>query len=341
VNPFDNKCVIVDEIHNLISTIVNNRQIGRAIYKFLMSAKNMKIILLSGTPIINYPHEIAFLLNLITGPRLVYDLKANKESEWNADKINEILNDNKYVDSYEIDTNARKMTIAFLPVGFARSPQSNKVAREAYVKNKTDKYALASDEVRIDMLIEEFRDAGMNISKKFSTKEVLTLPEEESEFNSLFVDFKSVSVKNKMMFMRRILGTVSFYSTYSPDLYPSKTVNEVPLAMTDTQFSLYEKARGDERKKEKASSINKEKAAASNNVFTNSGNVYRFYSRALCNFAFPEGIDRPFPSKLAMMKKEVDVEDDFDNLAESYDKTNVDANGLEKVDFAKEYQKLL
>lgn len=344
VNPFDNKCVIVDEIHNLISTIVNNRQIGGAIYKLLMSAKNLKIILLSGTPIINYPYEIAFLLNLITGPRLVYDLKANKESDWNTDKIDDILRNNKYVDSYEIDTNARKMTIAFLPVGFARSPDSNKVARESYVKKKDDKYSLASDDVRISMIIDEFRDAGMNISKKFSTKEVLTLPEKQEDFNSLFVDFDSVSVKNKLMFMRRILGTVSFYSTYSPELYPSKTVTEVPLTMTDTQFSLYEKARGDERKKEKASSKNKKKAAASN-MFTNSGNVYRFYSRALCNFAFPEGIDRPFPSKLAMMKKEVDVEEDleFDNLAEGFDKANVGTgdDGLAKVDFTKEYQKLL
>jgi hypothetical protein len=83
-NPFDNKCVVVDEIHNLISMVSNNGKIGRAIYNLLMQAKNLKLILLSGTPIINYPHEVAFLLNLVTGPRKIYKAKAAKASSFDT-----------------------------------------------------------------------------------------------------------------------------------------------------------------------------------------------------------------------------------------------------------------
>ena len=69
VNPFSNKVVIIDEAHNLISRIVNKLSSATAlsmkIYKYLMDAENCKIILLSGTPIINYPNEIGIFFNII------------------------------------------------------------------------------------------------------------------------------------------------------------------------------------------------------------------------------------------------------------------------------------
>ena len=74
-NVFDNSFVIIDEIHNLISRIVNGSRLSRAIYNNLMQAENCKMVLLSGTPIINNPYEIATLINLIRGPMCIYNLK--------------------------------------------------------------------------------------------------------------------------------------------------------------------------------------------------------------------------------------------------------------------------
>ena len=37
------------------------------LYEYLMSAENCRVILLSGTPIINYPNEIAILYNILRG----------------------------------------------------------------------------------------------------------------------------------------------------------------------------------------------------------------------------------------------------------------------------------
>ncbi len=70
-NPFDNSVVIIDEAHNFVSMIVNKMQQKKAnsykLYEYLMAATNARIVLLSGTPIINYPNEIGIMFNILRG----------------------------------------------------------------------------------------------------------------------------------------------------------------------------------------------------------------------------------------------------------------------------------
>jgi len=70
-NPFDNSVVIIDEAHNFVSRIVNKikkaNTIPYQLYQFLLSAKNARIVLLTGSPIINYPNEIGILYNILRG----------------------------------------------------------------------------------------------------------------------------------------------------------------------------------------------------------------------------------------------------------------------------------
>ena len=63
----NNKILIIDEVHNLISMIFNQGKKGLYFYETIMNAKDLKIIFLSGTPIINDPGEIAILFNLLAG----------------------------------------------------------------------------------------------------------------------------------------------------------------------------------------------------------------------------------------------------------------------------------
>lgn len=67
----DDKVLIIDEVHNLVSIMVNamrsKRYRGVSIYNKIMSAKNLRIIALSGTPIINFPFEVAVLMNILAG----------------------------------------------------------------------------------------------------------------------------------------------------------------------------------------------------------------------------------------------------------------------------------
>jgi hypothetical protein len=70
-NPFDNSVIIIDEAHNFVSRIVNKLKrptsMAYRLYHFLLSAQNAKVVLLTGTPIINYPNEIAVLFNILRG----------------------------------------------------------------------------------------------------------------------------------------------------------------------------------------------------------------------------------------------------------------------------------
>lgn len=295
-NPFDGKCVIVDEIHNVISRISNQRDIGKAIYKLLMSTKNCKLIFLSGTPIINYPHEIAYLLNLITGYRNVYQFKCTKDSMIKNEDVQALLSKNMYVDTCQLDPNGKRVLVTFLPQGFIyENRASSTVMRES--KDGPGEEKLKEE------VFKQLKAQGISMQKDVVVQQMTTLPEEEDEFNRFFVNFAKNEVANPLLFMRRILGTVSYYSTYSPELYPSVDVHPTPIQMNDFMFSQYEKYRLIERKKESKGK------PSGGNIFKSSGQVYRFYSRAICNFVFPKEVQRPFPSKLSQMKKEVDEEE--------------------------------
>lgn len=314
INIFDNKCVVIDEIHNLISTIVNNSDIGKKIYKLLMTAKNSKLILLSGTPIINYPHEIAYVINLITGPRKQYEISAVKHSTFDYEDIQEILRKNEHIDSYFIDINSKRIHVSFLPTGFVM--KNRETVETARSKPITDLSLLNS-------LLKQFTERGMSLSKKTIAQEFKTLPENDEEFNRYFIDFDRNLVTNQNMFKRRILGAVSYYGYYNEKLYPSVKINEVRLPMTSTQFAIYQQSRKTEMEIER-----KKKPKEGSNPLNEAGQVYKAYSRANCNFVFPKDIDRVFPKDLRQMMRGMDL----DSVEEK------EVNKLEKSEFKAEYE---
>ena len=91
---FDNTFVIVDEAHTF-GSIIRNRtsKNGRELFNRLINAKNMKILLLTGTPITNHPFEAAILFNLIRPGIFPYD-----EEEFQKEYINK---GNKGVEKFQ------------------------------------------------------------------------------------------------------------------------------------------------------------------------------------------------------------------------------------------------
>ena len=89
-NPFSNKVIIIDEAHNFVSRIVNklkkNDSLSMVLYRFLMEADNVKIIMLTGTPIINYPNEIAVLYNILRGYIKTWKFPLTNESRQKVDE---------------------------------------------------------------------------------------------------------------------------------------------------------------------------------------------------------------------------------------------------------------
>ena len=300
-SPFDNTCVVIDEVHNLVGRIVNGGVTGRPIYNMLMNASNCKVILLSGTPVINYPYEIAYIINLITGNRTLYTSDIERGS---LEQLEDNMSRSRYVDYFRIDRPKKRLYFSLLPEGFEWKSQT-----EITVSRTDSKDALYS-------LTKALSDVGIRLSepkpqpavRKPARKQdyyFRALPEDEDVFNSTFIDMEKGTFRNGMMFMRRILGAVSYYNSMSPEFFPSVKTNQVPLKMPDNMFREYAEKRMVERKKEQGAK------PSGGNIFKDSGQVYRFYSRAISNFVFPDEIKRVFPSDLRKIKNEIDDIDRF------------------------------
>lgn len=72
-SPFKNNVVVIDEVHNFVREIINESAPANIFYNWIVNAEDIKIVFLSGTPIINRPAEIAILFNMLRGSLLVFD----------------------------------------------------------------------------------------------------------------------------------------------------------------------------------------------------------------------------------------------------------------------------
>jgi hypothetical protein len=152
VNPFDDKVVIIDEAHNLVSRIANTGSkrgsIAYRLYHDLMDATNAKIIFLTGTPIINTPREIGILFNMLRGYIKTWTFSLEPTT---SDKVNtEILTEEfrkeglAMYDYVEYTTN--KLVITRNPFGFVnvyrrgkRGGSARKGAKRITKRNLSDK----------------------------------------------------------------------------------------------------------------------------------------------------------------------------------------------------------
>jgi hypothetical protein len=333
--PFDNSFIIIDEIHNLISRIVNGSRLAKSIYNHLMNASDAKLILLSGTPIINQPYEIATLINLVRGPIKEYNielLKKSKVPDLNA--AVELLKEKKlycYIDT--INYNENIISITLLPNNYKRiNDDSINIAKSKWTDSADDVIKKIVD------ILNKTDIVKLSIRSKIINNEAL--PTDKEVFNKMFIDDsgggggggngdnKNITIKNEDLFKRRILGTISYYKTTGSELFP-KMLPSVSreLYMSDHQIKKYLEVRLIEIRMDDKKKLFKKGGA--NDDF---GSVYRAFSRMICNFAFPDEINRIFPQDIRLiMKKEVA---NVDN-----DKSSQSDNGADGVDAAKQLNK--
>lgn len=305
---FDNSFVVIDEVHNFISRVVNGSKLARSVYNSLMMASNCKLVLLSGTPVINNPYEIATLINLIRGPMQMTELSLTKNSSipTSDQLVSQLKKDGlySYIDDINFDKSNNKISLSLLPYGYQReSNESTKIHFSTW--KETEKNMLKNIIGSINTIKQ------VKVKSIPSTSSFYALPNKPDEFNKMFIDSsdeENIKLKNQDLFKRRILGTLSYYKTTGTELFPELLPTKYQyLDMTNHQISVYAGVRNKERAMDNTRKINRFKG----NALSDKSSVYRAFSRMVCNFAFPEDIERVFPQDIrSAMKKEMQIENE-------------------------------
>jgi hypothetical protein len=328
VNIFDDAVVIIDEAHNLISRIVNkiakekelpvDKRTGNIerrpfslalnLYQDLMSAKNARIILITGTPIINYPNEVGILFNILRGFIKTWnfslDIKTSKPI--NKETLHQMFVREKLVDYLEYtDKPSPKLTITRNPFGFENKEKADGYHGVTNQKERIDRGnirivepGLISDDDFQRDIIRILKSNEIDVLGGPTIDNFKALPDKFDDFANLFIDSSTGKLTNVDMLKRRIMGLSSYFRSAQEKLLPRfdklTDFKVIRIPMSDYQFTIYEEARAEERKVEKNSKTKKGKIDE-NGIYKDPTSTYRIFSRLFCNFVMPKPPGRPLP----------------------------------------------
>uniref|UniRef100_A0A6C0HRF5 Helicase ATP-binding domain-containing protein n=1 Tax=viral metagenome TaxID=1070528 RepID=A0A6C0HRF5_9ZZZZ len=293
-NFFDNKVIVVDEAHNFISLIVNKlnsiksktrkadtkKPLPVLMYESLMSCNNSKIVLLTGTPVVNYANEIGILFNILRGYIKTYELVLDFKDKLDKEEIYRmILND---IDYHDYSPSTKTLTITENPLGFENVFQGRKYAGVTFDNNHQN---------FLDNITKIFSMNGIRIVRS-NVEYFKCLPDTLEEFTQMFIN--GLHLKNTNLLKKRIVGLTSYFKSAQEELMPSYNVDKDlhirEIYMSDYQFEVYEKARINERQTERNA-----KKSRARQTEDEAASSYRVFSRLFCNFVMPEEIGRPMP----------------------------------------------
>ena len=343
-NPFDNSVVIIDEAHNFVSRIVNKikqkNSISYILYDNLMKATNVKIVLLSGTPIINYPNEIGILYNMLRGYIKTWSMLIKVQTSQKVD-TKTILDmfDKAGLKTHDfVEYSGNQLIITRNPFGFINTKKrgalkgtqrkvvNDKVKTrkikggsgesfERYDGVKLDDSGNVNDSDFLKKVLSILKKNGLEVQEKtIEIKLNKCLPDSSEDFLNTFVNEDTEQAQNINLFQRRILGLTSYFRSAQENLLPSFVETDngdnyhvVYNEMSDHQFGVYTKIRKEEADREKAAKKQRRKQQNKEELFSISS-TYRIFSRAACNFVFPDEIERPIPTKNVEKMNENDMD---------------------------------
>jgi hypothetical protein len=322
-NLFDESVIIIDEAHNLISRIVNKikkekvipenergekeyspKFLSTKLYEYLMSAKNARVVLLSGTPIINYPNEFGILFNILRGYIKTWNIPLNVKTNKKVDKnsLQELLLGEKSLDYLDYSPSSKVLTITRNPFGFKNKIKVStgyqgvsNIKKDETGNNIFDADFISDDDFE-RKIIGILRKNDIDVlADGIKIRNLKALPDDFDIFENQYIDSVTKQLKNVDSLKRRIIGLSSYFKSAQESLLPvyNKTLGEdyhiLRIPMSDFQFKIYESARREERKLEKSS----KKPQKLDELFKEATSTYRIFSRLYCNFVMDE---RPLPS---------------------------------------------
>ena len=117
-SPFYGECVVIDEVHNFVREILNPAsKPSKVFYEWIVNAENVKLVFLSGTPVINRPSEIAVLYNMLKGLIKIYTftIKSDLSMEDVTRRCNEVFYKNpSLIELFYVEKKMGKIVISFI-----------------------------------------------------------------------------------------------------------------------------------------------------------------------------------------------------------------------------------
>lgn len=313
---FDDCVVIIDEAHNLINYAVNNT-IRRRLYDRIYNAKNCKVVCLSGTPVINKPQEIAYLMNLLRGPIERLSISTTSAIAWDEAHMTTFLKTLLDVDTIEFNSVKRVIMVTRNPPNF--ETQYNEKGVRIAVKYNADFKQDPDIKAWFGTWKKKFEAElpGIELAEpdKCFVDELKCLPTEFEEFMKMFVD--GLSIKNSVLFSHRIQGLVSYFKGADERLMPKRLEEEstlVKVPMSAEQFQRYLEIRWVEVQRESR----KKRNASLDDDFGS----FRMSSRLACNYAIPPELRYEIPE--GTTEADLDTKPELANKSDVLDKMRAD-----------------
>ena len=314
------------------------KNLSSKLYEYLLSAKDAKIVLLTGTPVINYPNEFGILFNILRGYIKTWEFPISDTTAraFNRDDLFEMLKGEKSLDYIDYDQNLKYLTITRNPFGF-----KNKIKKEEGYKGVTNAKEVSREVLDVDTSSfdsdTEFEKRIIGILKRNNIDVLVSgikinnkkaLPDTLDLFEGQYIDNVTKQIKNLPALNRRILGLSSYFRSAQESLLPrfTKTLgldyHIVRIPMSNFQFKIYEAARVKERKTEKPKKGGETVAG----LYKEATSTYKIFSRLYCNYVMP---DRPIPFRESAKpdkaaEGQTDVDDVLVQAQKLVDKSDVD-----------------
>ena len=311
-NPFDHKMVIIDEVHNFITKIINGSKQCYFLYELMLSAEDMRIVCLSGTPAINTPFELSVLFNLIRGEidrfsfPLLKSLNSTKECKHELQKIG----------CLRINIQDDIIRVTRVPYGFEQVLEDDvlSVRKMDFVSatwisdsvfcKKVESVIEKNSGILKPNIKDEERHSVTTIFPCIVNKnESVKMKQHIVDMNDIFMDqyIKQDERESKLAliaFKGKIAGLVSHYHGANPDdpqsYFPeliNKNESGIPVELSDYQFQLYTQNRAKEQKLEQKSNVSSVEDAQT-------ASYYKVLSRQALLFCFP-----PFSKKGDVLRR--------------------------------------
>ena len=297
-NPFDNKIIIFDEVHNYIVTLSNIlrtikkpspiQKVKLDIYNDLKNAINCKIILLSGTPIVNNSYEIGFISNILNGNNIIYKFDFLINSN-NINKHLDILKKSlktslKFINYINIEVDNNKLYLYFIlnPDYFVNTNNYEIIPDSSNI-NISEKLDMIKN--TIETILSNYEIKFSYIKTKKSYLDAKYIPDNIEVFNDTFLEtaydekfniqyYKSIKNQNKLKSL--LAGKISYLRG---DLPIKTIVNKVEIPMGEAQENQYFIVRNKELEQSRRRSQNVDDLNLAN---------LRPGSRQVCNIFIPQ-----------------------------------------------------